>query len=123
MTQFDGYFCHGFNDLLVIHGERINYLPSGLKSDPVRYMAAIVNRNPSEILVEGEIMLPSMTIDVQNDSTVVRAGEPETTGISSTEVTKRDQVEVAVKSKGPLIRKAVFMVENEDAQVVTLVIA
>ena len=89
----------------------VNYVPrTGARRNG---LCAIVNRSPDAVEIAGEILLPSLTIDVFNNTEH---------GILHDEYDQVDQVEVVVRVGGPKVLKAFTIVENTDGAVLTLAV-
>ena len=111
MGLFNEYFAPGFNDLLIQFGELIDYVPrTGARRNG---LCAIVNRSPDAVEIAGEILLPSLTIDVFNNTEH---------GILHDEYDQGDQVEVVVRVGGEKVLKAFTIIENTDGAVLTLAV-
>lgn len=111
MGLFNEYYRPAFNELLIQFGELVNYVPrTGARRND---LCAIVNRSPDAVEIDGEILMPALTVDVFNNTEH---------GILHDEYDQGDQVEVVVRVGGPKILKAFTIVENTDGAVLTLAV-
>lgn len=109
-TEFEDLFFDGFDDLLCLMGEQVVYHP---RCGSPRYVDAIVDRNPGEVLVNGEIVAPSLTVRVHNDRDC---------GIDHNEIDNGDQVAVSLRPRGKLKRQTFSVVENSDGGVTDIAV-
>ena len=111
MGLFNEYYRPAFNELLIQHGELIDYFPRTVARR--NGLCAIVHRSPDAVEIDGEILLPSLTIDVFNNTEH---------GILHDEYDQGDQVEVVVRVGGEKVLKAFTIIENTDGAVLTLAV-
>lgn len=110
MTEFDGFFADGFDDLLMTVGETGVYRP---RAGGTRTITGIVNREPPQVLLNGEYVLPTLTFSVHADAT---------SGVLASEVDAGDQIDIAVKPGQSREARTIFAIESSDGGVTVLAI-
>jgi len=111
MTEFDEAFFDGFDDLLITFGEQVVYHPRC--GGTQRPMDAIVDREPGEMYIAGEVVVPRLTIRVHNDSAC---------GINHNEIDNGDKVEVRIKPDAPPTLQTFQVVQNSDGGVIDIAV-
>ena len=112
MTEFDEFFEDGFEDLLLTFGEQVTYLPRGC-ADKMREICAIVDRSPGGVFIDGEIVVPTLTVRVHNDCVY---------GIDHNEIDNGDQVLVSIIPHGKQTPQTFSVVENSDGGVTDIAV-
>lgn len=82
--------------------ESILYVP---RCGKLRTINAIVDREPGQILLDGDIVVPNMIISVHNHRT---------TGIDHRDIDAGDKVRVAIKPKGDATDHTFRVVQQSD---------
>lgn len=109
MSQFSDLFNRfAAAPHFAMQGEDVVYVPHGGTERPIK---AIVNRDPpARMTVDGKMVTPRMTVEVQNDAT---------TGISSAELNGygNDKIRIAYRPGGTAEDFGVYFSEGVDAAI------
>lgn len=110
MTEFDDFFCDGFDDLLITMGEQVVYWP---RCGKCRTITVIVDREPGEVYINGEIVAPKLVIRAHNNCA---------DGIDHNEIDNGDQVEVSIRPRSEKTMQTFQRVEGSDGGVTEIAV-